>query len=68
MKQPIENPHIIVEEDPDAHVADSDCAPYLDTLTGDGNECSVCGVYHGDPCPQCNGRGFHKLDCTWETL
>lgn len=52
---------------PNDHTTDSHCAPYLDTSRhGDGNECSVCGVYHGgDPCPQCNGRGFHAEDCTY---
>ena len=38
------------------HTADSDC-----TVIND--ECSECGVYHGDPCPICGGRGFHALTC-----
>ena len=25
--------------------------------------CPECGVYHGDPCPECSGRGFHKAEC-----
>lgn len=26
-------------------------------------ECSVCHVWHGDPCPECDGRGFHEKGC-----
>ena len=26
--------------------------------------CSVCGVLHGGPCPECGGRGFHRPSCT----
>ena len=40
------------------HTRDSDCA--LDPRT---DTCRDCGVYHGDPCPECGGRGFHALDC-----
>lgn len=25
--------------------------------------CIVCGVHHGDPCPDCGGRGFHAEAC-----
>lgn len=25
--------------------------------------CRVCGVLHGDPCPTCGGRGFHRAQC-----
>ncbi len=25
--------------------------------------CPVCSVYHGDPCPDCGGRGFHNGQC-----
>ena len=39
------------------HVKDSDC-----TLDATGT-CVVCGVYHGDPCEQCGGRGFHNQGC-----
>lgn len=39
------------------HTKDSDCT--LD----DTCMCIVCGVYHGDPCPKCGGRGFHKPGC-----
>ena len=36
------------------HARDTDCTvdPKTDT-------CVRCGVYHGDPCPHCGGRGFH---------
>ena len=45
------------------HERDADCAPYLDAET---DTCSVCGVYHGDPCPSCEGRGYHRDDCDLE--
>jgi len=39
------------------HSQDSDCVL-------DGTDtCIECGVYHGDPCVKCGGRGFHKTDC-----
>jgi hypothetical protein len=41
-----------------AHSKDSDC-----TVSGDTDSCEVCGVYHGDECPDCGGRGFHKDAC-----
>ena len=25
--------------------------------------CPACGVYHGDPCPDCGRGGYHKDDC-----
>jgi hypothetical protein len=25
--------------------------------------CPECGVYHGDACPFCDGRGFHRPAC-----
>ena len=42
------------------HSSDADCAGHVnqETLT-----CSVCGVYHGNPCPLCGGRGFHAENC-----
>ena len=40
-----------------AHSRDEDCT--LDAT----DSCSVCGVYHGDPCPVCGGRGFHRDGC-----
>jgi hypothetical protein len=40
------------------HTVDSDCTlDYADT-------CVVCRVYHGDPCPECGGRGFHVEGCS----
>lgn len=42
---------------PMAHERDEDC-------TLDANDvCIRCGLYHGDPCPLCEGRGFHKPGC-----
>jgi hypothetical protein len=40
-----------------AHTTDSHCT--LD----ENDECKVCGVYHGDPCPGCGGSGFHYDGC-----
>lgn len=37
------------------HEQDADC-----TLGAD-DVCTGCGVYHGDPCPHCKGRGYHVL-------
>ena len=31
------------------------------------NECIECGVWHGDMCPDCGGRGFHALAIDEET-
>lgn len=39
------------------HMSDGDC-----TL-GDDDCCTGCGVYHGDPCPECEGCGFHTATC-----
>ena len=40
------------------HQYDSDC-------TLDGNDmCTVCGVWHGDPCPACGQRGYHMATCS----
>ena len=43
------------------HTSDADClaADSIDAT----NTCTICGVYHGDPCPDCNGRGYHDRDC-----
>jgi len=39
------------------HVRDEDC-------TLDANDmCVVCGVWHGEPCFECGGRGFHRVGC-----
>ena len=40
------------------HTTDGDCEGHLD----DDGTCMVCGVYHGDPCAFCGGRGFHRTD------
>jgi hypothetical protein len=40
------------------HECDGDC-----TLDEDGC-CTECGVYHGDPCEECGGRGFHLPHCS----
>jgi hypothetical protein len=41
------------------HTQDVDCT--VNTETG---LCSECGVDHsGDECPECCGRGFHRLHC-----
>lgn len=40
------------------HDEDSDCAPFLVD-----DECSICGVHHGEACPSCSGRGFHVGGC-----
>jgi hypothetical protein len=40
-----------------AHTEDRDCT--LD----ENDTCTECGVYHGDPCPDCGGRGFHLDEC-----
>lgn len=39
------------------HNQDSDC-----TVDADGN-CDGCGVWHGAPCPECRGTGYHKPGC-----
>lgn len=42
----------------DTHWIDTDCTvdPQTDT-------CEVCGVYHGDECGLCGGRGYHNPGC-----
>lgn len=44
-------------DDDRRHTRDEDCA-----LDPDG-VCTTCGVYHGDPCPDCGGRGYHAEGC-----
>ncbi len=39
------------------HSKDEDCT--LDET----DLCTECGVYHGDECFECKGRGFHKEGC-----
>lgn len=46
----------------ESHSRDSDCT--LD----DFDCCVFCGVWHGDPCPVCGGRGYHAEDCEVITL
>ena len=40
------------------HTKDEDCTVDPETL-----ECTICQVYHGDPCEKCGGTGFHKGKC-----
>lgn len=40
------------------HTEDADCAVGPDGL------CIVCHVHHGDPCPECGARAFHKALCS----
>jgi hypothetical protein len=40
------------------HCSDEDCD--VDSTTGC---CRECGVWHGDPCPVCNGKGYHRGAC-----
>jgi len=44
---------------PQPHAKDSDCDGHLDA----DDVCLVCSVYHGDPCPECSGRGYHGAEC-----
>lgn len=41
-----------------AHGRDADC-----TVDPETDTCTTCGVFHGDPCRLCGGRGFHKAGC-----
>ena len=41
------------------HTIDEDC-----TLN-DNDVCIICGVHHGEPCPECDGRGYHQGDCSY---
>lgn len=41
------------------HTKDADC-----TVDPKTDLCAECGVYHGDPCIDCGGRGFHKQECS----
>lgn len=42
---------------PQDHYRDEHCT--LDEF----DSCLECGVYHGDPCSRCGGRGFHREHC-----
>jgi hypothetical protein len=39
------------------HKTDADCNVIDD-------ECVECGVFHGDTCRECGGRGFHDAGCS----
>jgi hypothetical protein len=41
------------------HTTDSDCAATLDHT----DNCTACGAYHGDACPDCGGRAYHTAGC-----
>lgn len=41
-----------------SHDKDEDC-----TIDENTELCVGCGVYHGDLCVRCSGRGFHKENC-----
>jgi hypothetical protein len=47
---------------PGDHQQDEDCAGHIDPST---NLCKVCGVEHGDMCPGCTGRGYHRPGCIY---
>jgi hypothetical protein len=40
------------------HIKDTDC------ILDDTNTCTVCHVYHGEPCPECGQRGYHLETCS----
>ncbi|HUT77154.1 MAG TPA: hypothetical protein VM285_05685 [Polyangia bacterium] len=46
------------------HERDTDCT--LDS----SDTCTGCGVYHGEPCPDCQQRGYHVFACRtrWERI
>lgn len=44
------------------HTTDTDCT--VDSRT---DTCTACGVHHGDPCPDCQGRAFHNPGCPLQT-
>lgn len=41
------------------HERDEDCD--VDPVTA---TCRGCGVWHGEPCAACGGRGFHRDGCS----
>ena len=59
IRLPREHRMLVELREPDAdHDKDADCS--LDDL----DVCTGCGVWHGDPCPDCGGRGYHAEDCS----
>ncbi len=42
--------------------SDTDCDVDRDTDT-----CAHCNVYHGEPCTDCGGRGYHAADCSQDS-
>lgn len=47
-------------EQAEEHSQDSDCCESIDIQT---DTCTVCHVYHGDPCLDCGARAYHKPTC-----
>jgi len=45
--------------EPESNACD-ECNLPLDST----DSCPRCGVYHGDPCPECERRGYHVADCS----
>lgn len=41
------------------HTHDAHC-----TVDSETDTCSICGVYHGYPCEECFGTGFHSRRCS----
>lgn len=47
------------EDSVNDHTKDSDC-----TVDPETQCCIYCGVWHGEECPECKGRGFHNEGCS----
>lgn len=47
----------ILTEDTMADKCDACAVPLVD------DSCPSCGVWHGDPCPDCGRRGYHQHTC-----
>lgn len=50
------------------HVTDEQCRAAFREEGGNPAQvadwvCPGCSVYHGDPCPYCTGRGYHRPNC-----
>ncbi len=60
-------------EDPDEHITDTHCrlamlrekktTECLSSLDSEQWCCPVCGVLHGEPCPDCGARAHHVDSC-----